>query len=95
MYNRGTGIRKFWVFRIVERGIKKVVFQLVDKRDKASFIPIINKYVIKGPSVYSDQWSAYFTLTEEGYNHLTVNHSKELKSNNGCCTNTVEGLWPN
>lgn len=74
-YNRGAGNQKFLVFGMVERGTKKVVLQLVDKRDRASPIPIINKYVEKGSSVYSDQWSAYFTLTDEGYSHLTVNHN--------------------
>jgi hypothetical protein len=32
-------------------------------------------------------------LAQEGYNHLTINHSKEFKSDNGCCTNAIEGLW--
>lgn len=37
---------------------------------------LINTCMLKkGSSVYSDQWYAYFTLTEEGYN--------------GCCTNTM------
>ena len=31
------------------------------------------------------------TEMEEGYGHKTVNHSKEFKSKDGCCTNTIEG----
>ena len=92
-YNRGTGNQKYWVFGMVERGTKKAVLQLVEKRDRASLLPIIENYVEKGSSIFSDQWSAYFTLAQEGYNHLTVNHSKEFKSDNGCCTNAIEGLW--
>ena len=34
------------------------------------------------------------TLGDEGYQHLTVNHSLTLKNpDTGACTNTVEGMW--
>ena len=32
-------------------------------------------------------------LSKLGYKHATVNHSKEFKSDNGVCTNTIEGTW--
>lgn len=92
-YHRGSGNQKFWVFGMVERGTRNSVLQLVDKRDRETLLPIIKKYVVQGTTIYSDQWAAYYTIGEEGYSHATVNHSKEFKSADGCCTNGIEGLW--
>ena len=92
-YHRGTGNQKYWVFGMIERDTKKSVLQIVDRRDRETLLPIIKKYVKVGTTIYSDQWGAYFTLENEGYHHKTVNHSVEFVSNDGCCTNTIEGLW--
>ena len=70
--------------------------QFVDQRDqhdRATLLPIIIKYVNEGSTIYSDRRGAYFTVEEEGYNHDTVNHSKEFKSSSGCCTTTIQGFW--
>ena len=42
----------------------------------------------------SDCWKAYSSLKEEGYTHLTVNHSIEFKNKDtGACTNLIESTW--
>lgn len=92
-YHRGTGNQKYWVFGIVERGTRNSILQLVDKRDRDTLLPIIKRYVAPGSTIYSDKWAAYDTLSDEGYAHLSVNHSVEFKSDDGCCTNAIEGLW--
>lgn len=92
-YHRGTGRQNTWVFGCVERSTRKAFLQIVDKRDRDTLLPIIQNCISKGSTIYSDQWAAYFTLSDEGYTHDTVNHSKEFKSSSGCCTNTIEGLW--
>ena len=92
-YHRGTGNQKYWVFGMIERGTKNCHLQLVEKRDRGSLIPIIKQHVEEGSTIYSDEWRAYWSLPEEGYNHDKVNHTKEFVSETGCCTNTIEGLW--
>ena len=42
-YHRGTGNQKFWVFGTIKRNTKQSDLQLVEKRDKATLGPIINK----------------------------------------------------
>lgn len=92
-FHRGTGNQKYWVFGITERGTRNSVLQMVDKRDRSTLLPIIKRFVKPGSTIYSDKWAAYDTLSQEGYNHLSVNHSVEFKSAEGCCTNAIEGLW--
>ena len=46
-----------------------------------------------GTTIMSDCWKAYSRLSEEGYLHLTVNHSIEFKSSKEACTNNIESTW--
>ena len=55
---------------------------------------LINYLVFFNFSI-EDCWKPYDGIMElpEQYKHLKVNHSKEFKSKEGCCTNTIEGMW--
>lgn len=92
-YNRGRTSTKQWVFGIIERSTGMFFVKLVEDRTKATLRPLINQHVKKGATIWSDQFSTYITLNQDGYKHGTVNHSKEFKSDDGVCTNTIEGLW--
>jgi transposase-like protein len=92
-YNRGTGRQDTWVFGMVEKGTRKVIFQVVERRNKTTLMPIIKENTLEGSTIHSDCWSAYNSLVEEGFVHKTVNHSKEFKSEDGTCTNEIEGIW--
>ena len=94
-YHRGSGYQTVWVFGATEKNTRNCFMQIVARRDRDTLMPIIKKYIATGSTIYSDRWAAYFTLTEEGYVHDTVNHTEEFKSKTGCCTNTIEGLWGN
>ena len=94
-YNRGSGNQKTWVFGATEKGTRNCVMQIVERRDRDKLLPIIKNNIARGTTIYSDQWAAYCSLPEEGYQHDTGNYSKEFKSDSGCCTNTIEGLWGN
>ena len=63
-FNRGRYIEGQWVFG----GICRL-------RDKDTLLPIIRAHILPGTCVMSDMWKAYDCLKDEGYTHLTVNHS--------------------
>ena len=86
--NRGT-----WLFGGVDRITKQIFLTIVDKRDKATLIPLIEDNIVQGSTIYSDKWAAYYGLKDLGYNHGMVNHSVEFVSDEGVCTNTIESLW--
>ena len=68
----------------------------VEKRDRATLIPLIQRYIKPGSIIFSDSWRLYLTIGElpENYTHQMVNHSVEyVNSENGCCTNAIEGTW--
>ena len=94
-YHRGTGNQDTWVFGATEKNTRKAFVVVVEKRDRDTLLPIIKQYIAPGSTIFSDKWAAYCTLNVEGYQHDTVNHSTEFKSETGCCTNTIEGLWGN
>ena len=92
-YHRGTGRQDTWIFGMVERGKRDIILRQVNDRTKDTLIPLIEKHVKKGSTIYSDGWASYTCLQQKGYEHGVVNHSVEFKSADGVCTNTIEGLW--
>ncbi|KAJ1522477.1 hypothetical protein ONE63_001667 [Megalurothrips usitatus] len=96
-YHRGRGFRRTikekWVLGIYDVQRKLGVVVYVVKRDKATLVPLIRQYVEPGSEIWTDQWAAYRCLDRYGYVHKTVNHSREFKSQDGTCTNGVEGYW--
>lgn len=92
-YNRGYHIEGQWVFAGVERGSSNSFLVPVDRRDKETLLPIIQKYILPGSTIISDCWKAYTELEKFNYIHQTVNHSKTFEDpETGACTNTIEGL---
>ena len=90
-YHRGKRVDGVWVFGGIERQSKKCFFQIVEDRNAQTLIPIIQKYIKPRTVILSDCWKAYSSLKDEGYTHLTVNHSIEFKNKEtGACTNLIE-----
>lgn len=93
-YHRGKRVDGVWVFGGIERASKKCFFEIVEDRSAATLVPIIKRYVKPGSIILSDCWKAYSSLKEEGYTHLTVNHSLTFKNKEtGACTNLIESTW--
>jgi transposase-like protein len=94
-YHRGHKVEGVWVVGLVERRPeRKIVFVPVEKRDTTTLINLINKYVRKGSVIYTDKWKGYSRLNDHGYQHFTVNHSKEfVVLNTYIHTNSIEGSW--
>ena len=70
--------------------------QIVQQRDAATLLPIINSYVTAGTTVWSDQWAAYNRVASLSNvnSHGTVNHSVEfVDSATGVHTHNIESYW--
>ena len=64
----------------------------VEDRSEATLLPI-REWIEPGTLIVSDCWKSYSKLSENGYLHETVNHSKEFVNSNGFNTNKQEGHW--
>lgn len=85
-----------WVFGGIDedKSIAPKAFMVpVENRSAATLMTVIKARILPGSTIYSDLWKAYSNIDQEGYNHGTVNHSKEFKSAQGVHTNNIEGLW--
>jgi len=93
-YNMGRAVDQQWVFCIYDTSTKLGHVQLVDNRRAETLILIIQKYVVPGTTIYSDQWAAYAQLGNLVYTHMTLNHSENfVDPNTGVCTNSIEAYW--
>ena len=91
--NVGKAFRRYWVFGMVEKGTRKTHFRYVKKRNADTLLPIIESHVTQGSSIWSDDWKAYKKLDERGFEHSVVVHKYEFVSEQGICTNHIEGLY--
>jgi transposase-like protein len=102
-YNKGHKVEGAWVIGGIERSMlknkvknenKRLFLVPIEKRDINGIDKIIQKYVKKGTTLYTDLWKGYNNLKNIGYKHKTVNHSKNFKDPvTGVHTNTIEGTW--
>ncbi len=103
-YHRGNphGGLKVWIFGLVQRSNNKLLLFPVDKRDKATLIPIIQAHVKTGSRIFSDCWAAYRGLNDLGFEHFSVNHkvgfckvyvNDETGEEVQVHTNRIEGCW--
>lgn len=92
---RGWGAEnKVCLFGIIERGGKVRVIP-IDNRQRETIFPIIEENIEKGSTVNTDEFKTYATLTELGYEHKNVVHSKYQWAQGDAYTNSIEGYWSN
>lgn len=93
-YHKGRRKDGVWVFGGIERDSKNCFLTTVEDRSADTLIPIIKGNVLPSTTIISDCWKSYSRLSEEGYTHQTVNHSKEfVNKETGAHTNTIESTW--
>ena len=65
--------------------------QIVQQRDAATLLPIIQQHLLPGTTVHSDEWSSYRRVARlpNVRSHVTVNHSLEFVSSSGIHTQNV------
>ena len=67
---------------------------VVEKTDKATLVPIIQQFIVEGSSVFTDELSAYNSLSTFGYEHHICNHgAMEFVIDGNIYTNNIEGFW--
>ena len=95
-YHRGRKIEGQWILGGVERDSKKSFYVPVARRDAATLIGVIKDWIFPGTTIYSDCWKAYGGLKNEGFQHLTVNHSTNfVDPSTGAHIQNVERSWRN
>ncbi len=93
-FHQGRRVDGVWVFGGVEKESNRMFLEVVEKRDADILLNVLRKWVRPGSVIHSDCWKAYARLNEMGYEHVTVNHSKEfVNAENGACTNKIESTW--
>ena len=92
-YHRGHRVEGQWVFGGIEEESRKCFLVPVEDRSEATLLPIIKEWIAPGTLIVSDCWKSYSKLSENGYLHETVDHSKEFVNSKGFNTNKQEGHW--
>ena len=95
-YNKGAYREGMWVLGGVDRNTSNCFLVPCpgNKRTADVLLPIIERWVLPGTIIYTDEWSSYNGLTGRGYTHDSVNHSIQfVDPTTGVHTNTQEGLW--
>lgn len=90
--NHGARVDGPWVFGL--RQGRDCRYFVVEKRDRATLIPLIKRECAPGSVIHSDEWPAYRSLTTEGYVHETVNHQENyVDPESGAHTQGIERSW--
>ena len=93
-YNRGKRVEGQWIFGAIERDSRKSFYIPADKRDAATLVIIIKEWILPGTTIISDCWKAYARLNNEGFTHLTVNHSLNfVDPETGVHDQNIERSW--
>ena len=68
--------------------------EVVAARDTTTLLPIIQRNVLPGRDVYSDEWASYRCLVAKGFPHGTVTHSVNFVDPvTGVHTQNIENTW--
>lgn len=82
----------FWGY---DQHTKEGFLVTVPDRSRTTILPIIKRQIRIGTTIVSDEARIYNSLEQEGYSHLTVNHSRGewINRETGATTNHVEAYW--
>ena len=87
---------------MVERETNTLLIYPVSDRSEDTLLPIIQRHVEPGSTIYSDGWRAYCGLNDFGYHHFTVLHKysfkkvyiqEDTREEVEIHTNHIEGAW--
>ena len=84
-----------WVFGGICRETKDVFMVRVIDRKRDTLYREIHKHIREGTTIISDEWRAYCTLEDEGYQHRTICHKRNFVSPDDPTVHTqnIECQW--
>ena len=87
------------IFGMIQRS-GEVVIQMLANVQQVTIEPLMRATIAVGTIVYTDEYDIYSRVTQWGFEHHTVNHSKKEYARDddgdGFCeihVNTMEGFW--
>lgn len=90
---RGRGAEnKTPVFGLVERK-GRVTAKVVPNVQTKTIQPIINKTVVRGSDLMTDEYNIYNQVKRNGYNHQVIHHAIKEYVRDTVHTNCMEGFW--
>ncbi|XP_071652821.1 uncharacterized protein [Temnothorax longispinosus] len=93
-YNRGRLLKSNWIFGGYERESKKIFIVPVEDRTEKTLLACIKEWIMPGTTIVSDCWKSYNCLNNEGFQHLTVNHTYNfVDPDTGAHTQHIERVW--
>lgn len=101
-YNRGRRAPDSWVFGVLSTATRpaKGYYQVVERKDRATLLPILAKCLQPGSEVFTDDWGAYHNLDRHLPNHVSL-HRVVIHADNfvdptsGVHTQEAESAWNN
>ncbi|XP_015774594.1 PREDICTED: uncharacterized protein LOC107352797 [Acropora digitifera] len=101
-YNRGRRASDSWVFGVLSTATRpaKGYYQVVERRDRATLLPILAKCLQPGSEVFTDDWGAYQGLEHHLPNHVSlhrvvVHADNFVDATSGVHTQEAESAWNN
>jgi hypothetical protein len=96
----GRVVEGQWIFGMILHGSNERPEELRheicpnNRRDSDTLLSLVKKHVALGTTIISDCWAAYNCLNNEGFNHLTVNHSYNFNDpDTWANTQKIESIW--
>lgn len=84
---------KIPIFGIRHRTSGIVWATVVQGTDNTVLVPIIQRKVVLGSTIFSDGFGAYYHLDKLGYRHHVVNHHHAYVTSKIVHTNGIESFW--
>src|SRR5215469_3522821 len=74
-YHRGRAVDGYWLIGMVDRQTSELRVEVCPQnlRDAASLLPIIQRNVLPGTRIITDEWRAYLALGDLGSQHESIN----------------------
>jgi transposase-like protein len=94
---RGRGTAKTPVFGMAQRAAGgkqgRVIAKVVEGVAPSDLMPHTKQRVLPGSVVYTDEWTAYGKLGEQGFKHSRIPHAAKVYVDGDVHVNTIEGFW--
>ncbi|XP_025158751.1 uncharacterized protein LOC112589480 [Harpegnathos saltator] len=93
-YNRDRLLRGLWIFGGYERDTKTIFIVPIQDWTEETLLACVKEWILPRTTIISDCWKSYNCLSNEGFQHLTVNHSYNfVDPESGVHTQHIERVW--